>query len=65
MKNASGYPIKLYFYFRSYDVKGDRMFHEMQAAETSSMIVSMPVLARYEIGGLTRTYHYSISVTWV
>lgn len=44
------------FFFEVETKKGVKMLHEMQPGETGSLVVSTPVLARYQIGDLIRTY---------
>lgn len=44
------------FFFEVETQKGVKMLHEMQPGETGSLVVSTPVLARYQIGDLIRAY---------
>jgi hypothetical protein len=45
------------FFFEVKTRTGVKMLHEMAPGETGSLVVSTPVLARYEIGDLIRAYH--------
>ncbi|MFW5714138.1 MAG: GH3 family domain-containing protein [Brevefilum sp.] len=45
------------FFYEVITRKGVKMLHEMQPGETGSLMVSTPVLARYQIGDLIRAYH--------
>ncbi len=44
------------FFFEVRTRRGVKMLYEMQLGETGSLVVSTPVLARYEIGDLIRAY---------
>jgi len=44
------------FFFEVQTRKGVKMLHEMAPGETGSLVVSTPVLARYQIGDLVRAY---------
>ena len=44
------------FFFEVKTQKGVKMLHEMAPGETGSLVVSTPVLARYQIGDLIRAY---------
>jgi hypothetical protein len=44
------------FFFEVRTRQGVKMLYEMQPGETGSLVVSTPVLARYEIGDLIRAY---------
>ena len=44
------------FFFEVQTRQGIKMLHEMAPGETGSLVVSTPVLARYQIGDLIRAY---------
>ena len=44
------------FFFEIKTAKGIKMLHQMHPGETGSLIVSTPVLPRYQIGDLIRAY---------